>query len=306
MFRKLYPKSTCINRLTYPLPPLLLRDWGRTASHSAIPIEDVFTTAVIEEDAGNAAAESTSGEENPFGTSEPKTSTDTRPVAAAQPPSRPVPSGKQGDLTWDGATPYLLLRYFDKKAVPGHQYRYRVQLVLRDVNLGVEKRYLDKSVVERQEAKKTKYPITFTPWSEPSAVVSAPMPARTYLVAAEPGKGYKEPRLELLIKSLDSEYAAEVAVTESFSRGSVVNIKEKAAVVTAQKYEPQDEPDFFFRTGVTILDFSGGSKLSSKNRDLIAPSRAVLMDPSGKLFLQTELDDSDTVAEYQQILAGDP
>lgn len=312
--QEVVPRKYLHNALSYPLPPLLLRNWGRRASHSAIPLSDEWSNTAVDVEDGNEAPGAAPAEDNLFGSSNEESSSDPGSArlptgvgsdTASKPVGRTMPGGA-GDATWDGLTPYMLLRFFDKKAVPGRQYRYRVQLVLKDVNSGVPERYLDKSVLERRAAKKTKYPITFAPPSEPSPIVSAPMPARTYLVAAEAGKGYKEPRIELLVKSLNSEHAAEVATSESFSRGSVVNIQEKATVVRAKKYEPKEEPEFLFFTGLTIVDFSGGTRLSSKNRNLIAPSRAVMMDPAGNLFLQSELEDSAMVAEYQQILEGGP
>jgi hypothetical protein len=42
----------------------------------------------------------------------------------------------------------------------------------------------------------------------------------------------------------------------------------------------------------------GGEKLSSKNRNLVAPGRAVIMDAAGKLSIQHELKDAPVVKDF--------
>ena len=82
----------------------------------------------------------------------------------------------------------------------------------------------------------------------------------------------------------------------------MINVTEKANVIWASSFDPEKSPEFKFQTGITVLDFSGGEKLSSKNKELVMPARALLMDPAGHLFVQTELDDEETVDEYIMVL----
>ena len=214
-------------------------------------------------------------------------------------------------FTWDGKTSSVLLRYFDNSVESGRRYRYRVRLVLRDVHNMVPVKHLDKSVIDRRESKKNKKgegPLyRFSEWSEPSPIASVPLPARLYVVGSTPAKEtnfYDEPEAEVLIKSLNSEFASEVAATEEFTRGSVVNIEKKAAVIWTSSTTKQEYPEFLFRTGITVLGFTGGEKFS-KNRNLLAPTRALLMDPAGRLFVQSELKDQETLEEFQAILEKD-
>jgi len=108
----------------------------------------------------------------------------------------------------------------------------------------------------------------------------------------------------LLIKVLNSDYSAEISKSEKFSRGSVINLRAKAEVVVASDFKPDKEPEFDFHTGLTLIDFSGGEPLSRKNKQLVAPTRVILMDPAGRLMLQTELDDYEPVAEFKRIVEG--
>ncbi|MGI9427920.1 MAG: hypothetical protein ACR2NM_04640, partial [Bythopirellula sp.] len=97
------------------------------------------------------------------------------------------------------------------------------------------------------------------------------------------------------------EHAAEVALDDSFKRGSVMDIFDKAKVVWARRFEPVNIPGFSFLTGITVLDFTGGEKLG-RGKGILAPARALLMDAAGHLYVQEELDDAETVDEYQLIL----
>ena len=208
-------------------------------------------------------------------------------------------------FVWDQETPYILFRYFDNRILPGHSYRYRVRLVMKDVNHKVKEQYLDKAVSQRRQKLKNKS-IRWTDWSEPSPVASVPMPARIYLVSVKPTRGNNfnaEPKTEILIKALNSEYAAEVGVSDFFGRGSVINLVEKAKVIWANKFDEPKAPLFKFLTGITVIDFTGGEKIG-KSKDLVAPARALLMDAAGHLFVQEAMQDLDTIEEYQTILEG--
>ena len=62
-----------------------------------------------------------------------------------------------------------------------------------------------------------------------------------------------------------------------------MNLYEKALVIWSNLYNAELDPDFKhpefdFRTGATVIDMRGGEKLTSRNRDLLAPAQVVLMD----------------------------
>jgi hypothetical protein len=222
-------------------------------------------------------------------------------------------SGMEGSFSWDGETPYVLFRYFDDSVQPGHRYRYRIRLALVDVNQEVPEQYLDKTVTERRNKIQSDSLKVYrlTDWSEPSPVASVPLPARVYLVSGDPAKesNYNdEPEAKFLVQAFNSLLPAEIAREEDFLRGSLLNVQGKASVIWVNRSdftEAQANQEFDFRTGITVLDFRGGDRLSTRNRDLTVPAQAVLMDPAGRLFLQSELEDRQSVEDYQRALEGD-
>jgi hypothetical protein len=222
--------------------------------------------------------------------------------------------------TWDGETKYLLFRYFDSTVTPGHRYRYRVRLAMVDVNADVNPKFLAPEVTtrleaERQAAVKAKKPaqprgMRASEWSEPSPVAVVPQPGLIYLATAKPPSQSNlnaEPEARLIIKSLDATDAAEVALGDWFTRGSVLNRTQKAQIIWSSLFkvdpaEPQESPVFDFITGLTLVDFDGGDEMTPKNRKLLAPARAVVMDSSGRLRLRNELEDEKSVREYDLIM----
>lgn len=214
------------------------------------------------------------------------------------------------EFTWDEKTSHVLLRFFDSSVEPGHRYRYRVKLALLDVNNGVPLSMLDKSVTARRdELDKNTRTYRLTEWSKQSPIASVPPPARLYVMSAEPAKASSvnsQPEAEVLIKALDSNHAAEIALTESFTRGSVMNVQDRPKVVWSNEYEVEKDPEFNFFTGATLVDVRGGEKLSSKNNNLLEPARAVVMDAGGKLTIHRELKDATVVKEFQDIVESPP
>ncbi|MCA9234726.1 MAG: hypothetical protein KDA44_04620 [Planctomycetales bacterium] len=223
-----------------------------------------------------------------------------------------------GDLelpkyVWDGKTKTLLFRFFDSSVQPGARYKYRVRLVITDPNADMPARYLTKDVSQRldeereQSRKKRAKGYRYTEWSEPSRTAVVPPPGLIYLSGASPASpsNYSsEPEAEIIVKTLNADVAAEAAIKAEFTRGSVINLTDYAKVIWSNAYQPEEgdeEPKFDFRTGVTLLDVAGGDKLPG-TRDMTAPARALLMDSGGRLTIDDELDDYDTVREYNAII----
>lgn len=209
------------------------------------------------------------------------------------------------EYVWDGKTKRLLFRFFDSSVRPGGRYKYRVRLVLSDPNADAPPQYLAPEVSARLEEQGTSY--RFTEWSEPSRTAVVPPPGLIYVAGGQPAtpSNYSsEPEAELVIKTLDAAHAAEAAVKEEFTRGSVINMREHAKVIWSNEFKADDtveEPEFNFNTGVTLLDVTGGEKLPN-SRDLTAPARVLLMDSGGRLMIEDELDDYATVRQYNAIV----
>lgn len=219
---------------------------------------------------------------------------------------------------WDGKTSHYLFRYFDSTVEPGRRYRYRVRLAFIDVNAQpqVPARYLDPVVAVRLEkekqASKNGKPTGYrlTEWSDPSPVAVVPESGLAYLASVKPASANNinsEPEARLVVKALDAAIAAEVALQDWFRRGSVLNRQQHAQIIWSSLYEinpanPTESPEFQFITGQTLVDFDGGEQLSSKNRNLTAPARALMMDSAGRLRLKEELADEESVRPFNFIL----
>ncbi|MBA4106906.1 MAG: hypothetical protein C0485_14235 [Pirellula sp.] len=210
---------------------------------------------------------------------------------------------------WDGLTKTILFRFIDDTVVPGHRYRYRVALALKDVNVDQPAKYLDPTVTARQTQSKKPARHRMTEWSEPSPVAVVPSPGLTF-IAQTKEVGSLDPEARLIIKSVDSSHAAEIAIDNWFTRGSVLNFAQKAKIIWSTLYKidpekPEDSPDFKFLTGLMLVDLEGGDQLVSKNRNLTAPARALVMDSSGRLMMQNELAQAKTIKQYDFIMKQD-
>jgi hypothetical protein len=212
-----------------------------------------------------------------------------------------------GPSEFDLDIPHKMVRFFDFTVKPGKQYRYRVRLVLSDVNrpmsatyaAGVDRRYLAREALERIEADKKPYRLA--EWSEPSPVISVPMAGSVSIVDAKPPKkgSSAEGSVNVLIQSyaLDADGRAQQAgIKESIRRGSVMNLVEDAEVITPDRQFIEKAPDFKFYTGIMLADFRGGEELA---RSLKRPVQALYMDAGGRLFVRHELDDAQTVEDYE-------
>jgi hypothetical protein len=218
---------------------------------------------------------------------------------------------------WDYKTEYVLLRYFDNTVEPGHRYKYRVRLVLADVNALQPEAILDKEVqdrVHKEKAESKKKPpmpkgYRLTDWSEPSPVAVVPQPGLAFIASAKPANASNpnaEPEAKLVVKSLDRDNAAEVAVQDGFIRGTVLNLSRHAQVIWSSLYKvdmekPTESPVFDMLTVLTLLDFEGGESLGRK-KDLTAPARALMMDSAGRMTIQEELTDKKGIRQFEAIL----
>ena len=207
------------------------------------------------------------------------------------------------EYAWDGRTKTILFRYIDDTVEPGHRYRYRVALALKDVNVDQPAKYLDPTVTARQAKAPARHRVT--EFSKPSPVAVVPSPGLTFIAQTKDVTG-AEPEARIIIKSVDSANAAEIAIDDWYPRGSVLNFARKAKIIWSTLYkidpeEPQDSPDFEFLTGLTLVDLEGGDQLG-KNRNLTAPARALVMDSSGRLTMQNELAQGKTIRAYDFIM----
>jgi hypothetical protein len=219
---------------------------------------------------------------------------------------------------WDGKTEFILFRYFDSNVKPGHRYKYRVQLAMVDVNALQPPANLDSEVnarLNKERVELNKKPpeprgYRFTDWSEESPVAVVPQPGLSFVSTVKSSSNQlAEPEAKMVIKSLDATNAAEIAVSDDFRRGSVLNLARKAQVIWSSLFKasdnqgkPQESPTFNFLTGMTLLDFEGGEAPVPRVRSLTAPARALMMDSAGRLTIHEELKDKKSIREFEYIM----
>lgn len=223
--------------LTFPLGPLLERNWGKDVGHSKIPILDVTqrgATAGGEVEPESAAlsdiGQKTEGSDleamlkrrhktllpgmgggeggmpgrtvmqrsaMPGGAAE-----GMRPgfVGRGMPGGEGMPGGMPGGMGSNGEPQqieHLLFRFFDFTVEEGKRYRYRVQLVLENPNYNLRPQYLKDAKLAKDELKRA-------PFSEPSPVASVSSYNLLFAGRVRPAdKPVEEPKVNLVIVQLD-------------------------------------------------------------------------------------------------------
>lgn len=206
--------------------------------------------------------------------------------------------------------PFWMFRFFDMNAEPGKQYRYRVKLVLKDVNGYVSRNFLDQEVIARLPAvpkvpeANPKPLIRQTAWSEPSPIASVPMAGEVRIAAVTPvstRQANAEPAANLLVKSFDVDSAGkaiQAALEREFHRGSVMNFIADVEYQVGQYIDKAK--GFRFRTGATLVDIRPGKQLPG---DMMSPSKILVMDAGGRLAVRDELKDIGEVELHRLIFA---
>lgn len=327
--------------LTMPLPPLVGEPWPTSVVHSDVPLAIETELAEMEAEreldepeeeidsdgfsfnspsrrnrgpAGRGFSEGRGGSSRAFRGATPSRggrSGGSRFSSGGRSggPSRSSGFGRSRRGESEPETPHLMVRFFDFTVVPGKQYRYRVQLVLQDVNApeAVDKNYLDREAAAR--VSKAGYrPFRLTEWSKPGSIISIPMAGDVRIAGVKlPSKGQvnSEGSVKFLVRSYsvdDDGRATRSGIERTVPIGAVMNMTEDAEVVTPDQRWIVKVDDFEFRTGITLLDFRGGDDIT---REYTAPIRALLMDPSGRLFIRHEIDDSEAITNHKVIFENE-
>ncbi|MGI9456787.1 MAG: hypothetical protein ACR2NU_09505, partial [Aeoliella sp.] len=192
--------------------------------------------------------------------------------------------------------PFLMLRFFDLSVQPGKRYKYRIKLIMKDPNYQQRKSDLDAKVLARERKEYIR-----GEWSEPSPTISIPQAGIIRVAESKStGSGFNsEPTAQMLVESfgLDEKgYARQAYKTIESRRGAVMNFHGEVEVLVDGGRFIEKIEDFSIDTGVTVLDLDGGEKFT---REMIAPTQALFMDSSGRLYLRDELYDEQEVALHK-------
>jgi hypothetical protein len=260
--------------LTWPLPPLLLHDWGLDAAHPKIPLASAQASAV-----GPAAGPKQPGDDAGFGDDKgapvgPGQGPAMRQRTMMMPPGAGRPGLMEGEQADAHAVPYKLFRFVDFDVTSGHAYQYRVQLLLRNPNFGLEPQLLAKpdpnAAIYRE-----------TPWSEKSP--SATFPPETQLASAGINRQHKtEPKAKLGILLWDKHDAIQLLKEVELDVGDVANfgkqtVKEVADAVTRTVHDVSAD----FTTGAVLVDLRGNEEKLPGSDNLTDPAELLLLTNVG-------------------------
>jgi hypothetical protein len=288
--------------LTWPLPPILLHDWGHEATNPLIPLTspeaadagasgDVLkggdASKAAEPDAftGQTPDAGATGSSSrpvmvPFSRGPRDSSAPIRggsghamPIAGGS--SRPIGPGAAVAAEDAPPVPYKLFRFTDFDVQPGHSYRYRVQLVLKNPNYGISADALANPNVKPD-------PYRDTPWSEFSSAASVPASPRLLATGIDRAKGKDaKGRVGILAwkkesgesaestllsgSALQSQNAVQLLDKKTIELGSVANfVKEKIEDVIDPSRHTRRDFTADLLTNAALLDVHGPETVETK------------------------------------------
>ncbi|MFH5802970.1 hypothetical protein [Alienimonas sp. DA493] len=178
----------------------------------------------------------------------------------------------------------LLTRFFDVAVEPGQAYRYRMRVQVANPNFGLGAADVsDPSALEGETR--------WTPWSEPSAVVSIPPDELAYLTAVYPNENGVLPEARLEVTEYSREYGTLVAKDTRVDAGDLLVFEERNTyTLDPFKQEKNEKATYPFVTehvviGVDALPDGAAAfhpDLNLGNRNL-PPGRVLLMLDTGSV-----------------------
>jgi hypothetical protein len=287
---------------SWELPPVLLRDWGAEAAHlPQIPLAAPVALAPGEaQPAGNGAQPGGNDFDKPDAAGA---------GAGARAGAGPV---RRHDMTMTGGgqagikaqadeVPYKLFRFVDLNVEPGHAYQYRVRMLLRNPNFGLEAQVLLKPDTARVAYRPT-------PWSEVSASVVIPPNTRLLGGSIDRPK-HKEDTAKIGIFTFDVAQAVELIKQFDTELGALVGtsvpeqtIKGFADPVTRQIRDVTGD----FRSPAVLLDLRGDDEKLPGAGGLTDPGEMLLLDDidhpeSARLIVVNEAKDKSTIDHWKKL-----
>jgi hypothetical protein len=193
------------------------------------------------------------------------------------------------------ATPHRLFRYFDENVEIGKRYVYRVKLILRNPNFGIEDRFLEQPELAKAETIESD-------WSDISPIVEVGRADFVYAGGTKAGKGPTETKATVLTLQWDKTNGLTAAKEYEIVLGQVANFSEKEVKV----FDPVTRAaktlnDFRFVTEQMLADVRGGELM---DKETASPGEYLFLDPLGRLIVHTELDDIEQFLLYQSQIEG--
>ncbi|MCE9555018.1 MAG: hypothetical protein K8T91_16815, partial [Planctomycetes bacterium] len=298
------------------LGPLVNQSWEPWANHprlfEAPIIEQPVEEAKPEEEAPAAGAApmapAQSNANDPFDFNKPVVA----PAPKKQAPKKvaPRPRAHQDANQIENQ----LVRIFDFTVQPGKQYRYKLQLMLRNPNFQIPAKNL-------QDPKLADNAWLTTGWSEASNTVAVPdgqsvmadtivRPAPPTAAAAgpRPNAGQPAPQsaaemaeatAQVVVKILNFDAAQETFAVLNLRRGALVAGTTRQIILNALRREVAKQGDANIRTDLVLADFRGGEKIEE---GLETPAEMLFIDAAGQLVVQNSVQDETWVHAVHELL----
>lgn len=237
--------------LVFPLPPRMDGQWGKEVAHPPeIPLMSQDST-MPGAPPGTMPGETTPEPGDPFrgaggaGLTGPAARGGgmTRPGGMRSPRGMGMAGpmgeyGRPGEGTADQveSVPYYLFRFFDYHVEPGKRYRYRIRIVVSNPNFGRSEQELVKELRSRMKEPGGWSAFLYSPWSEPSEIVSVPRDDRLMVASVTPARGIdSEPRGTVKAVHWDYQDGEEIHDEFEISRGWLADFLEQKPPVDPQK-----------------------------------------------------------------------
>jgi hypothetical protein len=274
--------------LTWPLPPTILRNWGRLASHPSIPFvwmaeetaPTVMAPTALDLEQLKQQFTRTIQPQSGFGGYGSAYSDGSRMGAAGY-----GGVGPGGEQPLVAHTPYFLFRFVDTHNIePGKEYRYRVSLEVQNPNYLVPAGFLEDPASSQVESR----------WTAPAESPAITVPGKSFLYALSSKNQNKSPsdfEGQVLFHVWNDKMGAEVAKEFDLSLGAIADF-----VDTVENWynpytgmgEKLENVNFAFKAGPPMLaDITGGVEVPGF-RDLDKPAEMLFIDAQGRMFTSNQ------------------
>lgn len=309
--------------LAFPLPPVLNRDFGKEATHAP---EIPLLVASVEEEQKLQNEMMKKWKQKQDELISVGTLRSFNPYTATSQGQPTVFVEEEEDAA---QVDYYLFRYFDFTVEAGKTYRYRVQLIAANPNVGLAEVAVDNPAIVKE--------VDLTsPWSDPSNAVTVGLDSRILLASIAAPRlraPYDDPtgKVTAVYFNLDEGSEWYTDDEQLVRRGNVADFKRvkttNADAATAgtggsassssltggarpsvgrgsagssgrRTTDSATTQMVDVVSGVCVLDMVGGSAFPTTrngNKDLRSPSRMMVVSPSGTIEIRSMVEDNDTI-----------
>ena len=271
--------------LAKPLGPLAFRNWGHWATHPEIPL------AQPKANKGRPPARGPRGGNPTPGLIDPNVPGGGNANVQSQ-PQEPGPTTADNGPTSGRSAGIRLVRIFDYDVEAGKIYRYRIQLRLKNPNVGIDPRFLE-NPAQMQDGEYRE-----SAWSGPSNVVRVPDDRQVYVATIDEEKNEEEKTSitvgKSVVREIDFIAGEQRTGRVSLQPGEVANQKTAAEQLQQGKDGPDITKNNPISTDLVLLDWHGGEPLGGfggppdGDQDLPAPEQTVMTAPAEMLFLDSQ------------------